>query len=768
MAKARIRNHRRSDVGQAVAMRVLVEWLLTALVTLTLVAGLALFQATPRADDVLYDTFSRLMPAPPSDDIVVIEIDDRSLTALGPWPWSRQVHADLISRLAEAGTGPVAYDVLFIEPKAEDADLARAIQKAGNVHVPALLSAPGLNGAAYSLERPAQAITDAAASLGHVMLTSDQDGTVRHLPLWLLADDQKLGHLVLPLARQLRGADAFAAPDAQAQDSLIAADPTLIRYPSPDHSFRILSFIDVLNGEISPEFLRGRLVLVGANAQGMGDRYATSIGYENSLTPGVEIQAALLQTLIEQSAPKEVSALSRVVLSIIPIIILLIGFLKLRPAANTVVGIALLLLTIGGAFVALKLGFWWSPIAAIIGLIIIGPLWSWRRLAAAYGYMQGELANLQTDTDTPQLAALSAPPGWMSGDVVSRQVQALNTALKQLRDFNRFITQSVRSLPDAAVITDVDGKVLVANKRAKHLFTEAVLKEATLADLFIALGHRDWQKRLGHDQEGHEDIPLPDGRALQVATAPLTDANDQPAGSIIRFADVTSLRSNERQRERTLQLLGHDMRAPQVSILTLLDNAKRPADFENRIRANARQTLSLADGYVQLARAESQPLRFELIDMGQLMTEATDMMWPQAAAKGVDLSSQEDGLEYLIDGDAPLLRRVLINLLDNAIRHTPTGGRVRCNIFANDGTITLTVSDEGAGFDPDIKSRMFQPFQGGNIAGSGLGLAFVHTVIQRHGGTISLDAPQGLPTQAKGSCFYITLPVATDAGSLSD
>ena len=765
MAKARIHNHSRSDVGQAVAMRVLVEWLITGLITLTLVTWLALFQATPRADAVIYDNFSRLMPAPPSDDILVIEIDDRSLTALGPWPWSRQVHADLIDRLAEVGTGPIAYDVLFIEPKAEDTHLARAMQRAGNVHIPALLSAPGMNGAAYNLQLPSSAITDAAASLGHVMLTSDQDGTVRHLPLWLVADDQKLSHLVLPLARQIRGADAFSAPDSHQTGELVATQQTLIRYPSPEHSVRIVSFIDVINGEIAPEFLHNRLVLVGANAQGMGDRYATSIGYENSLIPGVEIQAALLQTLIEQSAPKALGSVWRVGLSVTPIIILLLAFLNLRPAANTVVGICLLVLTIGGSFIALRAGWWWSPMPAIIGFMIIGPLWSWRRLAAAYRYMQDALTSLQTDTDNTQLAALSAAPGWRSGDVVSRQVHALDTALKQLRDFNRFITQSVRSLPDAAVIADVDGKVLVANKRANQLFTEDLLKDASLADLFQTLGQADWHKRLSDAPNGLEDINLADGRALQVATAPLTDANDQPAGSIVRFADVTLIRSNERQRERTLQLLGHDMRAPQVSILTLLDSANRPADFEKRIRTNARQTLSLADGYVQLARAESQPLRFALIDMAQLMTEATDMMWPQAAAKGVDLSSQEDGLEYLIDGDAPLLRRVLINLLDNAIRHTPSGGRVRCDIFADETAITVTVADEGAGFDPDIKSRMFQPFQGGNIAGSGLGLAFVHTVIQRHGGTISLDAPLGLPTHAKGSCFYIRLPVATELGS---
>lgn len=752
----------RSDVGSRVATRVLAEWAVTALISMAVVIWLSLANLTERTDHVLYDTYSRMAPADATDQIVVIGIDDRSLNAIGPWPWPRDVHARLIQALHHAGSGPVAYDVLFMEPREGDEALAAALGEAGNVHLPALLSAPGFNGAAYQLDRPVAPVAAAAASLGHVMLTPDQDGTVRHLPLWLTAGDHKIGHLVLPLARSVRGDDALTPPDTPAIDALEARAPVLIRYPSPDAGYRVVSFVDVVNGEIDPAFLRDRLILVGATAHGMGDRFATSLSHDSSLTPGVEIQAALLQTVVEQSAPRPVPMWLRTTLALLPLTLMLFGFVTLRPGGNTVLGVGLLLATLVASAMALKAGWWWPPMSAIFGVLIAWPLWSWRRLAAAYGYMQAELANLRDDSDSRQLAPLSSAPVWKSGDEVSRQVRALSTALKQLKDFNRFITQSVRSLPDAAVIADMDDKVLVANARARKLFGEAVLKDATLATLFNALGHKDW-RHLMSGEEGHDDIQLNDGRALQVATAPLTDVEGQSAGNIVRFADVTQLRASERQRERTLQLLGHDMRAPQVSILTLLDNAKRPEDFENRIRANAQQTLSLADGYVQLSRAESQMLRFEVVDLGLLLTEAADMMWPQAAAKGVDLSSPEDGYDYLIEGDASLLRRVMINLMDNAIRHTPTGGRVRCDLFRRGDDITMTIADEGPGFDPEAKSRMFQPFQGGNIAGSGLGLAFVHTVIQRHGGRISLDAPAGLPQVETSSCFYITLPSAPGA-----
>ena len=752
----------RSDDELRVANRVLQEWFITAVVTLLIVVWLVSSHITERADHMVYDGLSRIMPVEASDDIVVVAIDNRSLDRLGPWPWPRDLHARLIDRLSELHTGPVAYDVLFLEQTPQDAALAASVAKAGNIYLPALIGAPGPNGAPWYVDMPVSDLSTAAAGLGHVMLTPDEDGTVRHLPLWLTTEQEPFGHLVLPLARTRLGPNAFSSPPVATQPELSTREDRLIRYPDSHGGYRVLSFVDVLNGEIPEDFLRNKLVLVGATAHGMGDRYASTTSPDSQLSTGVEIQAALLQTLIQQTALKQPSTLGHLLLSIMPIVLMFAGFLFLRPASNTVLGLALLLTCVAASIAAFKLGWWWSPVSAMAGVMIAWPLWSWRRLAAAYSYMQAEMGNLDRERSSLNLASLSSRPVWRTGDEISRQMHALHSTMKQVRDFNNFISQSVRSLPDAAVITDNDDKVLMANSRAHALFEDKNLEHQPVSRLFASLGQSDWRKWLVVSAMGHEDITTSDGRALQIATAPLTDAEGKRAGSIIRFADVTQMRAAERQRERTLQLLGHDMRAPQVSIIALLDNPKPPEDFLKRIRANANQTLELAEGYVQLSRAESQMLRLQTTDLGQLLTEAADLMWPQAAAKGVDLNSPDVDAEYLVKADSALLRRVLINLLDNAVRHTPTGSRVMCDLFKHDGRITITIADEGQGFDPDVRSRMFQPYQGGKIAGAGLGLSFVGTVIQRHGGQVGLEPPAGVPEHQTGTCFYITLDEAED------
>lgn len=170
--------------------RALVEWGLVAVLSALLVGWMALTPVADGADNLVYDALMRAEAGPADEDIVIIAIDDRSLEALGQWPWPRDLHARLIDRLTQAQAGPVAYDVLFTEASPQDGALAAALARNGNVRLPVVLDAPGLNGAAFREDAPAPGLTEAAAGLGHVNLTVDDDGVVRRLPLYLQAGDR--------------------------------------------------------------------------------------------------------------------------------------------------------------------------------------------------------------------------------------------------------------------------------------------------------------------------------------------------------------------------------------------------------------------------------------------------------------------------------------------------------------------------------------------------------------------------------------------------
>lgn len=743
--------------------RALIEWGLVATLTALIVCWLALSPTADRADNLVYDALIRLQSGPADEAIVIVAIDDRSLQTLGRWPWPRSVHADLIDRLSQAGPRAVAYDILFTEAEAADPALAAALARASDVYLPLLVDAPGEDGAPWRVNEPVASLTQAAADLGHVNLTVDGDGVIRRLPLYMQGGDQVWPQLILPLA-QTRVAVPPPDPDAATPDALIAARPEAIAYRGPPGRFRTLSFADVLNGEVPPAFLKDKLVLVGATAPGLGDRYATPAAPHGELSPGVEIQAALLQTLLEGGGPRALPPSWVLVLSLLPLALLVGGFLFLRPLANMMLGAGLIVLTLAASLIAfLSAGLWFPPAAAVAGLALAYPFWSWRRLAAASAYMQSEVETFERDAPLLPGAALSSFRP--QGDVVSKQVDTLRAALKQLRDLDRFISDALRSLPDATVVADPAGRVLLSNDRARDLFGPALDGPADLITLFQSLGEPSWRRFLTSEDTDPGDIQTPGGRTMKVAAAALTDAAGQPIGHIVRFADMTLFRVAERQREQALQLLSHDMRAPQVSILTLLEGGQSRTDpaFERRIGDYARQTLDLAEGYVQLARAESQPYRAIVLDLGQVLVDAADILWPRATAKGVTIQTPMGEEEYLVEGDPALLRRLLTNLLDNALKYGPAKGVITCTLdvdASDDGPVCIVrISDQGPGLSAEAARRLFQPFGHGDAdhRGSGLGLAFVRTVAERHGGHVHYEAG------AVGATFVLTLPRLIEA-----
>lgn len=741
--------------------RALVEWGLVAVLSALLVGWMALTPVADGADNLVYDALMRAEAGPADADIVIIAIDDRSLESLGQWPWPRDLHARLIDRLTHEGAGPVAYDVLFTEASPQDDALAAALARNGKVRLPVVLDAPGLNGAAFREDAPAPVLTEAAAGLGHVNLTVDDDGVVRRLPLYLQAGERSWPHLILPLAAA-RGA-APAPPAPHDGGDLFAALPEALVYRGQPGAFRTLSFADVLSGETPAAFLKDKLVLVGATAPGLGDRYATPATPHGELRPGVEVQAALLQTLIEGGGPRSLSPGWVLTLSLLPLGLLVAGFLVLRPAANMALGAGLIVLTLIAVAVAfLAGGLWFPPSAAVAGLALAYPLWSWRRLAAASAYMQSEVEAFERD-------GVRLTGRAQGGDVVARQVDALRAAVRQVRDLERFISDALRSLPDATVVADPHARIILSNDRAEALFGARLKDDADLPLLFQSLGEPAWRRFL--DPEGDPgDITTPDGRILKAAAALLTDAEGQPVGHIVRFADMTRFRAAERQRAEALQLLSHDMRAPQVSILTLLDGPAPRLDpmVERRIADYARQTLDLAEGYVQLARAESQPYRSELLDLGQVAMDAADILWPQASKKGVRILTPDGEEEFLVQGDPALLRRLTTNLLDNALKYGPAGGVIQVSLTGaeEDGrpVCVLSISDQGPGLSEEAARRLFQAFGhgGADHRGAGLGLAFVRTVAERHGGTIRHQP--GSP----GATFILTLPRVTEDAEPTD
>ena len=118
----------------------------------------------------------------------------------------------------------------------------------------------------------------------------------------------------------------------------------------------------------------------------------------------------------------------------------------------------------------------------------------------------------------------------------------------------------------------------------------------------------------------------------------------------------------------------------------------------------------------------------------------------------------------IVDGARDELHRLALNLMENAIRHTPPGTHVHASVQSVDGVVRLTVSDDGPGIPAELKERVFERFvrgTGDRGGSSGLGLSIVHAVTQSHGGTVTIDSPtMNGAARPRGTCFSVMLPMS--------
>ncbi|MCW5580518.1 MAG: diguanylate cyclase [Luteimonas sp.] len=275
-----------------------------AAVTLLTLQGL-----TWRVDAWIYDRLLAATPQPVDERIVLVVVDDASLAALGRWPWSRGVHADLVRRLDAAGVRGIAFDVMFAEPNRDDAAgddaLANAMRVSGKVVLPVMAEPSQPDGTLIEV-LPMTPMIDASAALGHVEIDIDLDGVARSSYLYAGLGSAHWPSLALALRNQHAGTRRSASlPGLRQQQSAESPSPYLwnrdyrILVPYANRTgFQRASYIDVLRGEVPDALLRDRWILVGVTAGGNArDVLVPGRGREQPV-PGLEYHANVLNALL--------------------------------------------------------------------------------------------------------------------------------------------------------------------------------------------------------------------------------------------------------------------------------------------------------------------------------------------------------------------------------------------------------------------------------------------------------------------------------------
>lgn len=319
----------------------------------------------------------------------------------------------------------------------------------------------------------------------------------------------------------------------------------------------------------------------------------------------------------------------------------------------------------------------------------------------------------------------------------------------------RFVNGAARALLDLAAGDSVEGRPLAL-----------VAREPRLLSLVDAA--------LSHGEAGEAEI-VRDGaprRLLQVTAAPVREGGP---GAIVLVRDVSTIRRLERMRTDFVANVSHELRTPIAAIAGAAETLKEGAlsdpeaapGFVGTIERHAERLKALVDDLLTLSRLESAPETIERVpvDFGNVVRQACDALASRARAAGLDLSVAATDVPRLA-GDPEALRRLVDNLVVNALTYTPSGGRVAVSLAVEGGDAVLTVADTGIGIAPENLERVFERFyrvdkaRSRSKGGTGLGLAIVKHSAHLHGGDVTVTSRVGA-----GSTFTVRIPLPGPAPS---
>ncbi|MEZ0283836.1 MAG: ATP-binding protein [Thermoleophilia bacterium] len=347
---------------------------------------------------------------------------------------------------------------------------------------------------------------------------------------------------------------------------------------------------------------------------------------------------------------------------------------------------------------------------------------------------------------------------------MAERLQSLVGAITSERDRDRAM---IGSLAEGVLAVGPDGTVTVANDAAsRYLGLPEEDGSARLDALPPAIIDAVLAAR-AEDAPPIEarQVTLADGVELELTAARLGEGPH--AGTVITLRDVTAQRRLERARRDLVANVSHELKTPIAALkgfLELLEgdgvSERHRREFLAAMSQETARLERLVEEQLQLARldAGALPLARERLDLGELAADVVDPRVPLAAREGVALSARpHPGEPVEVDADPARIEQILLILLDNALRHTPSGGRVEVAVGRDGGEATVAVRDTGEGIPPESQAFVFDRFYRGDAAregrSAGLGLAIARGLAAAHQGSIGLESAVG-----EGSTFTLRLP----------
>ncbi len=369
---------------------------------------------------------------------------------------------------------------------------------------------------------------------------------------------------------------------------------------------------------------------------------------------------------------------------------------------------------------------------------------------------------------------------------LSDLAKSLNEMARQLYDRILTITKQrneleaiLSSMTEGVIAVDAQGHIVSINKAAAHLLK---IEATKVQDRSVeeVIRNVDLQKFINSTLESEQptegDMYLPisgtPGWAdfFQLHGVSLSDNQGRKSGAVIVLNDMTRIHRLENIRRDFVANVSHELKTPVTSIMgfveTLLEGAisdpQKAKRFLTIIARHSDRLNAIIDDLLSLSsleeKSERSKISFERADLKTLLRTAVELSDTKAADKQVKIELIcKEPIEARMN--SALLEQAVLNLIDNAIKYSEPGSKIKITIRRRDNEIAIAVQDNGCGIEEKHLSRLFERFyvvdksRSRKLGGTGLGLAIVKHIAQVHGGSVTVESSPG-----HGSTFTIHLP----------
>jgi signal transduction histidine kinase/CHASE3 domain sensor protein len=361
----------------------------------------------------------------------------------------------------------------------------------------------------------------------------------------------------------------------------------------------------------------------------------------------------------------------------------------------------------------------------------------------------------------------------------SRELAEQNLDLERLANVLRAVLDST---VDGILLSDADGNVQLANRPVVALTRElGMTYEGTVVDRLLSVAgrmrdedrYREAMERLrsSPDESTFDEFEdAASGRVFQGFTSPVWDDRGSSLGRVWTLREVTQQRELDRLKDEFVATVSHELRTPLTSMMGFLEmiregEAGELTDEQKRFLAivyrSSERLQRLVGDLLFVARLDANGLQLQFGEarLDEIVSDSVESSSALARSREVELVAELDNVPPVL-GDKERLAQLVGNLVSNALKFTPAGGRVTARSFVDGNNAVIEIADTGIGIPQAEQSRLFQRFFRSSTAteqaipGTGLGLVISKAIAEAHGGSIGVTSRPG-----EGTCFRVEIPL---------